>query len=89
MVGWMRNNVRSACEEAFLQQFARRFGRKGAPTLDLEKNRGHLFFMNIKGEVRNWRNALSSTSAVHCNNQNSDGYCLAHLKIAPQFHFLK
>jgi hypothetical protein len=26
---------------------------------------------------------------VHCDSQNSNGYCLAHLKIAPRFHFLK
>jgi hypothetical protein len=40
-------------------------------------------------EGRSWRNALLSTSSVHCASQNSNGYCLAHLKIAPQFHFLK
>jgi hypothetical protein len=26
---------------------------------------------------------------VHCTSQNSNGYCLAHLKIVPRFHFLK
>jgi hypothetical protein len=43
----------------------------------------------IKLEGRSWRNALSSTLSVHCASQNSNGYCLAHLKIAPRFHFLK
>jgi hypothetical protein len=26
---------------------------------------------------------------VHCASQHFNGYCLAHLKIAPRFHFLK
>jgi hypothetical protein len=26
---------------------------------------------------------------VHCASKNSNGYCLAHLKIAPRFHFSK
>jgi hypothetical protein len=58
--------------------------------LDLEKNRGATFLDEyIELEGRSWRNTLSSTSPVHCSSQNSNGYCLAHLKIAPQFYFLK
>jgi hypothetical protein len=67
-----------------------RFWRKGAPTLDLEKNRGVTFLLEyIKLEGRSWRNKLYSTLLVYCASQNSNGYCLAHLKIAPPFHFLK
>jgi hypothetical protein len=58
--------------------------------LDLEKNRGATFLHEyIKLEGRSWRNALSSTSSVHFASQNSNGYCLPHLKIAPRFYFLK
>jgi hypothetical protein len=66
------------------------FWRKGAPTLNLEKNRVATFLREcIKLEGRSWRNTLSSTSSVYCASQNSNGFCLAHLKIAPRFHFLK
>jgi hypothetical protein len=55
--------------------------------LDLEKNWGATFLLEyINLEGRSWRN---STSLVYCASQNSNGYCLAHLKIAPRFHFLK
>jgi hypothetical protein len=58
--------------------------------MDLEKNWGAAFLHEyIKLEGRSWHNALSSTSSVHCDSQNSNGYCFAHKKIAPQFHFLK
>jgi hypothetical protein len=61
-----------------------RFWRKGSPTLDLEKNRRATFLHEyIKLEVRSWRNALSSTSSMHCASQNSNGYCLAHQKNCP------
>jgi hypothetical protein len=74
----------------FLNDLHVRFWGKGAPTLDLEKNLGASFLHEcIKLEGWNWRNALSSTLPVHCHSQNSNGYCLAHLKNAPRFHFLK
>jgi hypothetical protein len=83
-------DARSASEEAFLERFARAFLAKGAPTLDLEKNWGTTFLHEyIKLEGRIWRNTLSSTSSLHCASQNFNGYCLAHLKIASRFHFLK
>jgi hypothetical protein len=67
-----------------------RFWQKGAPTFDLEKNRGANFLHEyIKLESRSWCNALSSTSPVHCASQNSNGYCLAHPKIAPRFLFFE
>jgi hypothetical protein len=45
-----------------------RFWQKGAPTVNLEKNRGTLFFTHayIELEGRTWPNALSSISSVHC-----------------------
>jgi hypothetical protein len=74
----------------FWNDLGERFWRKGAPTLDLEKNRGATFLNEyIKLEGRIWRNTLPSTSSVHCASQHFNGYCLAHLKIAPRFHFLK
>jgi hypothetical protein len=74
----------------FRNDLLSRFWQKGAPTLDLEKNRGETFLHEyIKLEGRSWRNALLSTSSVHCASQNSNGYCLVHPKLAPQFHFLK
>jgi hypothetical protein len=30
-----------------------------------------------------------STSSVYCASQNSNGYCLAHLKIAPPIPFFE
>ncbi len=74
----------------FWNDLRARFWRKGAPTLDLEQNPGAIFLHEyIKLEGGSWRNTLSSTSSVYCASQNSNGYCLAHLKIAPRFHFLK
>jgi hypothetical protein len=74
----------------FWNDLRARFWQKGAPTLDLEKNWGATCLHEyIKLEGRSWRNTLSSTSLVHCASQNSNGYCLAHLKLAPRFHFLK
>jgi hypothetical protein len=58
--------------------------------LDLEKNWKATFLHEyIKLEGRSGRNTLSRSSSVYCASQNSNGYCLAHLKIAPRFHFLK
>jgi hypothetical protein len=74
----------------FWNDLQARFWQKGAPMLDLEKNQGATFLHEyIKLEGQSWCNALSSISLVHCASQNSNGYCLAHLKIAPRFHFLK
>jgi hypothetical protein len=68
----------------FWNDLRARFWRKGAQTLDLEKNHGSPFFHEyIKLEVWSWCNALLSTSPVHCASQNSNEYCLAHLKRAP------
>jgi hypothetical protein len=76
--------------KSFWNDLRARFWQKGAPTFDLEKNREAAFLYEyIKVEGQSWCNALSSTLSVHCASQNSNGYCLAHLKIAPRFHFLK
>jgi hypothetical protein len=51
----------------FLNDLRARFWRKGAPTLDLEKNWGPLFLHEyIKLEGRSWRSTLSSTSSMYC-----------------------
>jgi hypothetical protein len=68
----------------FLNDLRARFWQKGAPTLDLEKSGGGAFLhVYIKLEGQSWRNALPSTSPVHCASENSNGYCLAHLKMPP------
>jgi hypothetical protein len=72
----------------FLSDLHARFWRKGGPTIDLEKKRGAAFLHEyIKLEGRSWRIALLSTSLVHCASQNSNGYCLAHKKRAPDSSF--
>jgi hypothetical protein len=74
----------------FFNDLRTRFWRKGAPTLALEKNWGATFLHEyLKLEGQSWRNALLCTSSVHCASQNYNGYCLAHLKMPPRFHFLK
>jgi hypothetical protein len=51
----------------FLNDLRGRFLRKGAPTLDLEKNRGPLFLHEyIKLEGRSWRSTLLSTLLMYC-----------------------
>jgi hypothetical protein len=83
-------DARSASEEAFLERFARAFLAKRSTNVEFGEKLGATFFHEyIKLEGRSWGNTLSSTSLVYCASQNSNGYCLTHLKIAPRFHFLK
>jgi hypothetical protein len=83
-------DARLASEEAFFEQFAHAFLAKMSSNVGFgEKLEATFLHEYIKLEGRSWRNALSSTSSVHCAGQNSDEYFLAHLKIAPRFHFFK
>jgi hypothetical protein len=51
----------------FLIDLRARFWRKGAPTVNLEKNWGVAFLHDyIELEGWTWPNALSSISSVHC-----------------------
>jgi hypothetical protein len=51
----------------FLIDLRATFWRKGAPTVNLEKNWGAAFLHDhIKLEGRTWTNALSSIPSVHC-----------------------
>jgi hypothetical protein len=51
----------------FLIDLRARLWRKGAPTVNLEKNRGVAFLHDyIEQEGRTWPNALPSILSVHC-----------------------
>ena len=74
----------------FLNDSARDFWRKGAPTLNLE-NYWQTTFLHvwIKLEGRSRTNALSRISSMHCASYNYIGCSLTHLKVVPQIPFLK